>query len=108
MLHDDGSRIVAWKRRRTRAHLIEYDAERINITAGIGGRTHQLFWRCVDRCVIPVACVTRPDPGQFAYAEVGDNRFAHRIARCILFIEQDVRWLELTMNYPMLVCILIV
>src|SRR5205823_4399328 len=104
MLRDHSDRRITSERRHAGYHLIENDPERINIAALVARVTSTLLWRTVERCPrLRSAKSSTGNSQEFGNAEVGENRFTHRIACRIMLVQQNIRRFDIAVNHTLLV-----
>ena len=81
-------------------HLIQNDTERVQVATFIPGITSCLFRRSIKRRAKLACCkgVCRYSQ-QFGQSKISQNRLSHAIACRIMLIQQNIRWLDITMNH---------
>ena len=106
MLGHHGCWSVALKRKCAGDHFIEDNSKGVDITALTASIAGRLFGRNVERCskLNSRECSS----GRFqkpCKTKVGENGFAHGVARRVLLVEQNICGFEVAMNHALLMSI---
>ena len=89
-----------------RDHFIQDDPKRVDITALITGIASHLFGCNVEWCPkLNSRECSRGRSQELCKTKVGENGFAHGVARRVLLVEQNIGGFEVAVNHALLMSI---